>query len=323
MPVLSILDARVHDSDRDGFIRILVSDIIKYIVVDSKTFPCSFTPARKKLLVELPDIPLGDWTTIRLTRNASDHVLSFHSAERVELPGIQTIWHSKQIDFLDLALTKSFTYHVYEATIKSDASSAHEFPSVMIAKFARFPGGIERYTGENEIYSKIERLDIAPRFLGYITENNGIGSRVIGYLLEKIEGRPVTSLADIPLCRSVLEKFHKATGHIHGDAHHRNFMIRLDGSAAVTFDFEFAWEEEEESEEMAEDLELLERIMKEDEQAKLEIGEIRWQEQVLIERMARMAPVSEEEELRRDELGVDEWVMERVREAMREGRFEV
>lgn len=142
--------------------------------------------------------------------------------------------------------------------------------------------------------------------------------RVIGYLLEKLEGRHPCSLEGVPLCRSVLNTFHTMTGCVHGDANRNNFIIKPDGSAALILDFERA-EEEENEKWMVEELEMLEP-MQEDEEAKQEMGAEKWGEEVLRGEIELMAPLSEEDELRRDEVGMDEWIEERVKEQMRKGR---
>jgi hypothetical protein len=316
MSSFKILHAQVDDSEDDGCIRILVNGLIKYIFVDPGTFPISHTTPRSRLAVELPPIPPGNWTTIRLIRNASDGALSFHSAESATLPAIEKLWHPMQIDYLDLTATRSFTYNVYEVTVRDNLSPTPKLPSFMIAKFARYPRCLDQYTRENEIYAKLKDLNIAPRFLGYITEDNGMGSRrPIGYLLEKLEGRHATSLSDFPLCRATLEKFHKATGCVHGDPNCYNFMIKPDGSAALVFDFERS--EERNEDRMRREIDNFEANMKEDEDAKQDMGEVKWREHCLQEQLEVAAPMSEEDELRLDEMGEDEWVAEKVRERLR------
>lgn len=188
----------------------------------------------------------------------------------------------------------------------------------MIAKFARYPAYLESWTCENKIHAKIQDMYIAPKFLGYITENNGMGSRVIGYLLENVEGPCATSLNDLPLCRSVLEKFHTTTGCIDGDANCNNFIIKPDRSAALILDFERA---EEGNENMAWELETLEQMMKEDEETRQEIRETGCEEQVLREEIEVMAPLSEKDGLTMDKVGMDEWIEERLRERLRQGRM--
>lgn len=186
----------------------------------------------------------------------------------------------------------------------------------MIAKFARYPRCLDQYTRENEIYAKLKDLNIAPRLLGYITEDNGMGSRrPIGHLLEKLEGRHATSLSDFPLYRATLEIFHKATGCVHGDPNFYNFMITPDGSAALIFDLERS--EERNEDRMRREIENFEANMKGDEDAKQDMGEVKWREHFLQELLQVAAPMSEEDELRMDEVGEDEWVAEKVRQRLR------
>ena len=58
--------------------------------------------------------------------------------------------------------------------------------------------------------------------------------------------------------------------------------------------------------------------MKDDEEIKQELGEVRWREHCLREQLQAAAPLSEEDKLRMDEVGEDEWVAEKVRETLRE-----
>ncbi len=311
-----ILHAQVGDSEDAGYIRILINGLVKYIRVDPGILSNFRTTPRNKLASELPPIPAGDWTTVKLSRNTSDGNLSFHSAEKATLPAVEGIWHPVQIDYCDLVFTKSFTDNVYEVAIRDSSSSQSKLPQVMVAKFTPYPRFLEFFTRENEIYAKVQDLNIVPRFLGNLTENNGMGPRPIGYLLEKIEGRNANSLSDFPLCRSLLRKFHNATGCAHGDPNRNNFIIKPDGLGAVIYDFEFANERGEDRRMW--EIDNLERNMREDEESKQEMGEVEWKEECLKEEIGDMAPMSEEDELRRDELGVDEWIAEKVRERLRE-----
>ncbi len=315
-----ILQARVDDSKENGCIRILTNNLIKYILVDPGTFTSYRTrsPPRSKLKAELPAIPPGDWTTINLSRDPKDGALSFYGAKNGPLPGVERMWHPVQIDYFNLIFTRSFTYNVYEATIPAHLAVGLGpiLPSVMIAKFARYPDEVDCYSRENEIYAKIKDLNIAPKFLGYITENNRSRCRPIGYLLEKLEGRHATSLADFPLCRSLLETFQRATGYMHGDPNCNNFIIKLDGLSTMIFDFERAQERDQDT--LTWEIEMFEENMREDEESKQEIGEAKWRENCLREQLEVVAPMSEEDELRMDELGEDEWVAEKVRQQLRE-----
>lgn len=185
----------------------------------------------------------------------------------------------------------------------------------MIAKFARYLVYLQFLTCENETYAKIQDLQIAPRFLGHITENNGLGPRPIGFL-EKIDGRNASSLADFSLCRSVLKEFYRATGCEHGDANCNNFIIKPDGLSAIIYDFEFANGREEDK--WTWEIENLEKNLREDAERRQEIGEVTWRKECINEEIGDMVPMTDEEELRRHELGVDGWRAEKVRERLRD-----
>lgn len=125
MTVLSdfkILHAEVDDSkevgsEEVGYIFILIDRLIKHILADPG-IPSEFcTAPRKNLAAELPPIPCGDWTTVKLSRNASDGSLSFQSAEKATLQGVEGIWHPVQVDYCDLIFTKCLTESVYEMAI--------------------------------------------------------------------------------------------------------------------------------------------------------------------------------------------------------------
>jgi RIO-like serine/threonine protein kinase len=56
----------------------------------------------------------------------------------------------------------------------------------------------------------------------------------MGFLLEKIEGRPA-SFQDLSICEAALGKLHKL-GLIHGDVNRYNFLVTKEG--VKLFDFE-------------------------------------------------------------------------------------
>jgi hypothetical protein len=126
MADFQVLHAQVDDLEETGYIRVLINGLVKYIFVEPGTFPDSRTIPRSKIAAELPETPPGSWTTIKLTRNARDGKLSFHSAESATLPGIKNLWHPVQIDYFDLVFTRSFTYNVYEAKARDNISAELE-----------------------------------------------------------------------------------------------------------------------------------------------------------------------------------------------------
>lgn len=102
----------------------------------------------------------------------------------------------------------------------------------IIAKFARFEWEIGYYITETQVYSWIDGSNIGPEFLGYLTEEG----RVIGFLIENVEGRHAT-ISDLPACKAVVGQLH-GLGILHRDLNKHNFLISERG--AVLIDFETA-----------------------------------------------------------------------------------
>ena len=69
-----------------------------------------------------------------------------------------------------------------------------------------------------------------------MTENG----RVIGFLLEKIEGE-VASIEELPACEKVLRRLH-AMGLVHGDVYRHNFVVNRSVGGVCLVDFEHARE---------------------------------------------------------------------------------
>jgi tRNA A-37 threonylcarbamoyl transferase component Bud32 len=92
-------------------------------------------------------------------------------------------------------------------------------PATVIAKIARFEWEIPRIERETRAYQLLEYSGLTPRFLGHIHENG----RIMGFLLEKIEGRPA-SIQDLDICEAALGKLHEL-GFLHGDANRYNFLV--------------------------------------------------------------------------------------------------
>lgn len=85
---------------------------------------------------------------------------------------------------------------------------------------------------ETEVYCWINEYGIGPKFLAHLTENN---DRVIGYIIEDVEGRPAT-VNDIPACHDVLSKLHRA-GYLLGRGFIRSSFLILDSGRALIADF--------------------------------------------------------------------------------------
>lgn len=73
----------------------------------------------------------------------------------------------------------------------------------MIAKFARFEWEIPRLSQETRACRMLESTGLAPRFLGHINEHG----RVIGFVLEKLEGRDA-DIEVLKACQDSIQRVH-------------------------------------------------------------------------------------------------------------------
>ena len=316
MATYKILDIMVDGEKSEGYIRISCkNNTIKYIIIDPNTLGYERPPARSKLAAQLPELPTGGWTTIRLSKMENNGRFELHSPARVKLASMQNLWHPVKVNFFDLDFIRSINTDVFEVTMRQGTPpSSSNLESVMIAKVCGFPFEIKLMNQENEIYLKLRGEGLTPNFLGYITEDNAEGiQRAIGFLLEKVEGHHALSLADLPSCLKALRKFHALTGFVHGDANRGNFIVKP-GYETLMVDFTFSHEGYERA--MQTEIRVLENCMREDEEMKRDIGELEFLKEDLRDKFGSMKLMTDEEDLRRDEMGIDAWVEEKVEMAM-------
>jgi RIO-like serine/threonine protein kinase len=79
-----------------------------------------------------------------------------------------------------------------------------------------------------------------PKFLGHLTEN----SRVMGLLLEKVEGK-AASIGDLRQCIQAVQAIHRA-GFVHGDVNRYNFIVDQKNATIKLIDFEHTEDFEDE-----------------------------------------------------------------------------
>ncbi|KAG5787102.1 hypothetical protein H9Q69_013831 [Fusarium xylarioides] len=234
----------------DCYFRILTGNTVKYVTIQAGALDGE----------SLMDMPLNfenilpplrfkdnDWNTAYVFRD-KDNKLDFTTTMK-SLPSIQN-WHCKTISFLELERKQQLTLLAQECSWKKDqgankSSILQPSRSTMVAKMARFPWEIAYVAAETRVYKTLESSGIAPRFLGHINE----GSRTIGFLLEKFQGRHAGK-EDLEACQTVLSQLHDL-GILHGDVNRYNFIIGGDGKA-VLIDFEKAREDANAEEKEAE-----------------------------------------------------------------------
>ena len=225
-PDVQILHLSVDEDGSESHFRILVdSKHIKYLTIDAGVFETDDMCFPPKLLSQLPSLPQGDWNLGHIAMNETDDKPWFDWVVKKTFSSIKNPWHPTRVDYLSLKLSEQYMANVYEVRCE-------RFDLPLIAKFARFPYETSWYNVETEAYSWIAGHDIGPGFLGHITE----GDRIIGFLLEKIEGRHANT-DDLEICRRAVQRLHDL-GIVHGDLNRHNFLVRK--SEAVLIDFENA-----------------------------------------------------------------------------------
>lgn len=232
MSEIQILNQLIDDDE--GIYRVLHGNHIGYLTISTDVFDGD-TMCRPYLLIpKLPKLPERDWTTIKITKSTKDansHPLEA-SVTNDRLAEVETLWHHTKIDVLSLKYTKMY---------KSSVSEVIYHGSPAIAKIAPFEWEIPRLERETWAYSILdeerqhdERLEIAPHVLGHLTE----GGRVIGLLLEKLEGE-FAGPEDLIDCRHTLGRLHEM-GLIHGDVNRYNFIVDRKTGKVRMVDFEHA-----------------------------------------------------------------------------------
>ncbi|KAK3337777.1 hypothetical protein B0T19DRAFT_413497 [Cercophora scortea] len=227
---VQLLAAMVNtNGQEDGDFRFLVDGThVKYVTVAPAILPkdhCTFGPT---ILAGLPPFPEGDWNTGHVDFDIASGEPAFVRTEKATLQGVQTLWHPTRIDHLELRKLDCPRQNILIA-------SHPRFDRPVLAKFTEFPELTPYLEAETAAYQWVEGTDIAPRFLGHLTEEG----RVIGFVLEYIENARAAGPGDLAACQSVLKKLH-ALGIKHGNINNRNFLVRDHDGTVILLDFEMA-----------------------------------------------------------------------------------
>ncbi|KAE8355913.1 hypothetical protein BDV28DRAFT_145711 [Aspergillus coremiiformis] len=226
-PPSVILSMDVCSKDISEY-RILIQGHVRYLTIARGTYDRS---TLSMPLDSLPDLPRSDaWNRAHISRDSSIGELKTEVWTET-LPAVQDIWHPETVDCLKLERVKQITAATFEATCsRQELSTAPTPTSTVIAKIARFQWEIPRLSQETRIYKSLENTGLAPRFLGHVHEHG----RVIGILLEKLEGR-AANIEDLSACMSVLQHLHNI-GIRHGDVNRYNFIIHNDTARLIDFE---------------------------------------------------------------------------------------
>ncbi|KAK3377295.1 hypothetical protein B0T24DRAFT_666059 [Lasiosphaeria ovina] len=225
--------ATLVDSDdkEEGEYRFLVDGThVKYVTVAPGVLPKDDRTFAPVVLAGLPPFPPGDWNVGHIGHDASssgEAPIFLRTTKDDNLPGIKAIWHATFINHLDLRKLERFRQNIHIV-------SHPLFDRPVVAKFTEFPWQTPYLEAETAAYQWIEDSDIAPGFLGHLTEEE----RVIGFMLEYIDNARPAGPEDLAACQSVLKKLH-SLGVKHGDINKNNFLVQHNGNV-VLLDFETA-----------------------------------------------------------------------------------
>jgi predicted Ser/Thr protein kinase len=213
------------DEDDDSYLRFLVDGkSIKYITIAPGVFATNdmcFGPSITRLL---PTFPNGDWNHGYIARNPQTNRPYFVQAIARKMRGIKNVWHPTMVDYLQLVTKKKLRSGVYEATCP-------KFLTTVIFKFARFEWEIDALEKECTTYQSINGQRIGPGFLGYVSEEG----RIIGFLMEKVEGARYPATSDYAMCEKTLTKLHRL-GLLHGDLNKHNILVNSAGATLIDFE---------------------------------------------------------------------------------------
>ncbi|KAM0270039.1 hypothetical protein ACHAQH_009575 [Verticillium albo-atrum] len=181
----------------------------------------------------LPQLPYQEptWTVAHISRDVTSGKLSSALPSPTKAR-VESAWHPALIDFLQLRRVELLSPLVQECTWSTQTPPSTQPPhTTVIAKMARFDWEIPYIERETRAYQLLEGTGLAPRFLGHVHEEG----RIIGFLLEKIEGR-FAGIEDLASCSAALRQLHRL-GIIHGDCNRYNFIVGLDKRVTL-IDFE-------------------------------------------------------------------------------------
>lgn len=235
-----------NDEDESEYRFLVDGKHVKYVTVDAGALPKDNRTFAPVLLTLLPPFPPGDWNEGHISRHPDTGLLFFSWTKRSSLLGVENTWHPTRVDYLDLEMLERIRQNIHVVRHRL-------FDETVLVEFTEFPWQTPFLEAETTAYQWIDGKGIGPTFLGHVTE----GERVIGFVVEYIEGAKCAGLEDLVACRHILAKLH-ALGIKHGDINKHNFLIR-DGEA-ILIDFESA-ERCDEREELESEFQRLEQSL--------------------------------------------------------------
>ncbi|KAK4040024.1 alpha-galactosidase a precursor [Parachaetomium inaequale] len=201
---------------------------VKYVTVDPGVLPKDDRTFAPVLLPLLPPFPLGDWNEGHISKDAQNGRPVFANVNKSSLPGVKNTWHPTLIDHLELRKLDRLRQNIHKV--------AHpRFDEPVLVKFAEFPWQIPYLEDETTVYQWIDGSGIGPKFLGHVTEEG----RVIGFVMEYIDGARTATPDDLRACQRALSRLH-ALGIKHGDINKHNFVAAERDRTRVELDVEYS-----------------------------------------------------------------------------------
>ncbi|KAK7754310.1 hypothetical protein SLS62_003603 [Diatrype stigma] len=213
-------DSWARDDDPSKCRFLVDGKSIKYVLVEYGVYPKYWVDKmhNDELAVDFPPFPVGAWNVGRISKDPQTGAPCFSRLETLALPEAGNAWHPTRIDYFDLATVERCP----DASKRAEKLRrvAHpSFPGTMLMKIADFPSQLPWVEREIRAYRALEGTGLTPRFLGHVTESG----RVVGFLLEWLEGADQARPATLEACHDALKRLHEH-GIYHGSAHTENFL---------------------------------------------------------------------------------------------------
>ncbi|KAI1383580.1 uncharacterized protein F4822DRAFT_421062 [Hypoxylon trugodes] len=201
--------------------------------------------------LDFETVPDGSWSIGSLTPSPITGKLILMETSETKLCAINPTWHPNSIDIIDLEdpVADSWDHELLcQGKLHATIRGAHFGESRTMVQYEWNPRLVYPLDIVTDIFSRIDGLGIAPKFLAHVTENC---DRVIGYMVQGMNGRAATP-EDLDACRDVLSKLHSlgiVLGFLHPQAfiitdHGQVFLHQFSSSRVVEDPAEFAAEME-------------------------------------------------------------------------------
>lgn len=221
--------------------------VIRYLTAPSPPKGASSIPDYRGELLAFHAVPAGDWNLGRLVVASSGSAEGKFVLDSTEMASLEEAvglldagpaWCDRKVDLVPL-LDSLYAYretvqandsqdsdhrddvpqknlftniqcmnHLSAVVLPSPAGIATAAPGLgVVGIWAWQPGHAHGIAAESHVYSIIQARDpgISPQFLAHITDN---GTRIIGFLLERVADAREAGPADLDKCRDVLSRLH-------------------------------------------------------------------------------------------------------------------